>query len=71
MGDVILMSGDVHKKNILENYVCKSKIWTQKQMTLIPQVAPLGQQFQVLDIKQNIIQFRSLKTDNNQPSKQN
>ena len=36
MGDVTLVSRDVLKKNILENYVCKYKIWTKKQMTLIP-----------------------------------
>ena len=43
------MSGDVHKKKyFLENYVCKSKIWTQKQMTLIPQVAPFGQHLKAL-----------------------
>ena len=36
------------KKNILENYVCKSNIWTKKHMTLIPQVAPFGQQFKML-----------------------
>ena len=42
------MSGDGHKKPILENYVCKSKIWTQKQMTLILQVTLFAQHLKAL-----------------------